>query len=225
MSVHDGHRKRLKDEFLKTGLLNVPEHRALELLLFYAIPQGDVNPLAHQLIERFGSLAGVLDATEEELRRVPGIGEHTVVLLKLVPALCGRYLKSKTSSLQYVTNTEEARAIFAPYFFGRRNEVICMACLDASRRLLNVRVLSEGGSTGAELTLRSVLEIAFSLNATTLILAHNHTGGTAEPSAEDVDTTRILSRKLFELGLYLQDHLIFADEEVTSMRQLGLLEI
>ena len=91
MSIHAGHRSRVKTEFLARGLEGWPDHRVLELLLFYAIPQGDVNALAHELIDRFGSLAGVLDASADELQKVPGVGEHTAVLLRLIPALGGRY--------------------------------------------------------------------------------------------------------------------------------------
>lgn len=84
---HTGHRQRLKAEFLARGLEGWPDHKVLELLLCYAIPQGDVNGLAHELMERFGSLAGVLDASVEELKKVPGVGEHTAVLLRMLPAL------------------------------------------------------------------------------------------------------------------------------------------
>ena len=88
-AVHAGHRGRVKEEFLTRGVVGWPDHRILELLLFYAIPQGDVNPLAHELVDRFGSLAGVLDALPEELMKVKGMGEHSAVLLKLIPAVLG----------------------------------------------------------------------------------------------------------------------------------------
>lgn len=92
---HTGHRQRLKAEFLARGLEGWPDHKVLELLLCYAIPQGDVNGLAHELVERFGSLAGALDASVEELKKVPGVGEHTAVLLRMLPALLGRYQGSR----------------------------------------------------------------------------------------------------------------------------------
>ena len=92
MGIHEGHRERMKQEFLQGGLAHVSEPRVLELLLFYSRLQGDVNPLAHRLLDTFGSLAGVLDAAPEELRKVPGVGENTVVLLKLIPAISARYL-------------------------------------------------------------------------------------------------------------------------------------
>ena len=96
-SIHRGHRERVKQEFLKGGLEAFSDVRALELLLFYALPQGDVNPLAHRLLDTFGSLAGVLDAGMEDLKNVPGIGEHAAILLKLVPAVTAKYLASRTS--------------------------------------------------------------------------------------------------------------------------------
>ena len=147
-----------------------------------------------------------------------------MVLLKLLPALGGKYLKSRTHVSQFICSTEDARALFAPYFFGKRNEVVCVACLDAKYKLLNVRVLAEGGANGAEITTRMVLETAFALNASVLVLAHNHTSGVAVPSEADCATTRFLAQKLSELGLYLKDHLIFCDDEVTSMRDSGLME-
>ena len=88
---HTGHRERMKAEFLARGLEGWPDHRVLELLLFYTIPQGDVNDLAHELVERFGSLAGVLDASVEELKKVKGVGDHTAVFLRMLPAVLGRY--------------------------------------------------------------------------------------------------------------------------------------
>ena len=123
-SIHTGHRQRVKDEFSARGLAGWPDHRVLELLLYYAIPQGDVNGLAHELVERFGSLAGVLDAAEEELCRVPGVGQHTAVLLKLIPAAGARYLQSRADLGEPVRRTEDAYALLEPYFFGARNEMI-----------------------------------------------------------------------------------------------------
>ena len=129
-SIHTGHRQRVKDEFSARGLAGWPDHRVLELLLYYAIPQGDVNGLAHELVERFGSLAGVLDAAEEELCRVPGVGQHTAVLLKLIPAAGARYLQSRADLGEPVRRTEDAYALLEPYFFGARNEMIYLLALD-----------------------------------------------------------------------------------------------
>ena len=102
MPGHSGHRQRVKTEFLARGVEGWSDHRILELLLFYAIPQGDVNELAHRLVDHFGSLAWVLDASAEELKKVSGVGEHTAVLLKLVPAIGGRYQEQRGAPGQII---------------------------------------------------------------------------------------------------------------------------
>ena len=114
--IHTGHRKRVKTEFQVRGVAGWPDHRILELLLFYAIPQGDVNPLAHELVDRFGSLDRVLDALPEELMKVKGMGEHSITLLKLIPAVMGRYLEERTGPGQIIHTVEEAGNVLAPYF-------------------------------------------------------------------------------------------------------------
>lgn len=108
MASHTGHRQRMKAEFLARGIEGWPDHRVLELLLFYSIPQGDVNGLAHDLIEQFGSLSGVLDASVEELRKVKGVGEHTAVLLRMLPALLGRYQASRTRLSDIINSADDA---------------------------------------------------------------------------------------------------------------------
>ena len=114
MGVHEGHRDRMKREFLQGGLRHFSEPRVLELLLFYANPRSDTNPLSHGLLERFGSLAGVLDAVPEELEKVPGVGENTVVLLKLIPAVAARYLASRTSADVIISDSASLRTLFLP---------------------------------------------------------------------------------------------------------------
>ena len=125
---HTGHRERMKAEFLARGLEGWPDHRVLELLLFYTIPQGDVNDLAHELVERlverFGSLAGVLDASVEELKKVKGVGDHTAVFLRMLPAVLGRYQGARTRLSAIINSPEEAYAWLEPYFFGARNEMV-----------------------------------------------------------------------------------------------------
>ena len=130
MSIHTGHRQRSKTEFLTRGLEGWPDHKILELLLFYAIPQGDVNGLAHELVNQFGSLAGVLDASVDELKKVKGVGEHTAVLLKLIPAVGGQYMAERNQLGGIVRTAEEAGQLLAPYFFGARNELSYILCLD-----------------------------------------------------------------------------------------------
>ena len=165
MADHTGHRQRMKTEFLSRGLEGWPDHRVLELLLFYAVPQGDVNGLAHELVERFGSLAGVLDASVEELRKVKGVGEHTAVLLRMLPALLGRYQASRTRLSDIINSPEDAYPWLEPYFFGARNEMVYVLCLDGKRQVLGVRKAAEGSIQMAEMNARRIAEEAMGLRS------------------------------------------------------------
>lgn len=219
-SIHEGHRKRLKGEFLARPD-SFPDHKLLELLLFYANPRGDTNPIAHALMERFGSVAGVLDAAPEELAKVPGVGEHAISLLKTVKEATGRYLAARTSMEEIVRTTDDADGILRPYFFGARDERVCLLCMDGKGKNLGVRKIGEGSVNAAEVTTRKVVEAALSLNASHVILAHNHVSGLALPSDEDKATTRYLAKVLRTVGVVLVDHLIFTDDDMVSLRDSG----
>jgi len=223
MSIHHGHRKHLKEEFSASGLDGFSEHRTLELLLFYSRLQGDVNPLAHKLLEEFGSLAGVFDATLEQLVAQPGVGENTAILIKLIPAMGRRYLQSRAQMDNIVGSSKQIKQLVAPYFFGARNELVYLACLDAKHKVLGVRKLGEGIVNAAEITGRKVVEVSLTLNASIAILAHNHTSGIATPSREDITTTRYLHELLQKVGVELYDHVIIADDEMVSLRDSGVL--
>lgn len=219
MSIHAGHRSRVKTEFLARGLEGWPDHRALELLLFYAIPQGDVNDLAHTLIDRFGSLSGVLDASVDELKKVPGVGEHTAVLLRLIPAIGGRYVEDRGSMGRIVRTTDEAARMLKPHFSSARNEMVYILCLDSKGKLLGVRKVSEGSIFASDINIRRIAEEAMGLRASRLYLAHNHISNLAFPSAADWQATDVIRAALAPLGLELIDHIIFVDGDAVSLRQ------
>ena len=118
-NVHAGHRQRLKEQFLRDGLEHMEPHVVLELLLFYAIPQGNVNPLAHRLLERFGNLYGVCNAPFEELLAVEGVGHNTAVLLQMMLPLCRELQRQNSQDGERIINTEMAVQHLRPLFFGR----------------------------------------------------------------------------------------------------------
>ena len=142
MGPHDGHRQRLKTEFLARPD-SFPDHKLLELLFFYANPRSDTNPLAHELIDRFGSLAGVLDAPPEELCKVKGMGKHGAVLLKTVKELSGRYLTARTRVDDIARNSRDYYQLLRPYFFGARNELLCLLCMDGKHKVSGIAFPSE----------------------------------------------------------------------------------
>ena len=218
---HAGHRNRVKQEFLSRGLEGWPAHRVLELLLFYAIPQGDVNALAHALTERFGSLSGVLDATVEDLKSVPGVGEHTAVLIKLMPAMGQAYVADRSGKGTLVLSREDAADILRPYFFGARNELIHILCVDGKGKLLGVRKLSEGCIDAAEINIRRLMEEIVALRAVRVCLAHNHISSLALPSRADWVATDRLQMLLESVGVALVDHIIFVDDDAVSLAASG----
>lgn len=220
-SIHTGHRSRMKSEFL-TRPDSFPDHKLLELLLFYADPRGDTNPTAHALMERFGSISGVLDALPTDLQKTPGVGEHAVTLLKAVKELSARYLTARTGVDEVVESTAAAYLLLRPYFFGARSERSVALCLDGKGKCLGVRQISEGNVNATEITTRGVVEVALSLNASQVVLAHNHVSGLAFPSDADKATTRYLAGVLRQVGVTLLDHLIFVDDDMVSMRDSGI---
>lgn len=223
-SVHVDHRKRVKEEFLINGFNGVPDHRVLELLLFYAIPQKDVNPLAHHLLDHFGSLDRVFNASHKQLMEVEGVGFNTSVLIQLIPAVAARYLEASNRVGEQLINSWQFGSVLLPLFFGQRNELAYLLCMDGGSRLIATKKLGEGVVGAVQITARKVLEAALDCNATRVVLAHNHVSGVALWSDADLDTTLRLKQLLHEAGIELVDHCIFADSDMVSMADSGLLK-
>lgn len=221
MSIHDGHRDRMKKRFLEEGLDGFTQIQALELLLFYCIPVKDTNPLAHALLDRFGSVSQVLEAPVEELRKVPGVGEHTAVFLHLITEAGRFYMVNRTSQEKILPSLESCAEYMLPFFFGRKLETVFLLCLDAKCKVLCCKELGEGSVNAAGISVRRVVETALNAGASTVVLAHNHPSGLALPSPEDIQTTRRIAIALSAVEIQLADHIVVADEDYVSMVQSG----
>lgn len=215
--MHDGHRQRLKQRFLESGLTGFPDHNILELLLFYTIPRRDTNELAHTLINTFGSLSAVFDASFEDLIKVDGIGENTASLIKVIPPIYGKYIEDKLLKTNQITSTQEAGEYFVAKYIGIKNETVMLLCIDNKGCVINCDTLSRGSLTMTEIAGRKVIETALKNNATSVILAHNHPGGLAVPSSADVNVTRSMKTILNSIDVNLRDHIIIANDEYFSM--------
>ena len=220
-SIHKGHRERLKQRFLEEGLDNFTDIQVLEMLLFYAIPRSDTNPIAHALLDRFGSLAQVLEADVEELKKVPGIKDHAATLLALVIDLCRYYQVNSSRQTEILTTLDACGKYLVPRFFGRTKETIFLLCLDAKCKVLCCKEIGEGRVNTASISVRKVVETALAANATTVVLAHNHPSGIAVPSNEDIQTTRRIAAALSAVEIHLADHIVVADGDYVSMVQSG----
>lgn len=224
MSIHDGHRERMKKRFRSEGLDNFSEVNALELLLFYCIPRQDVNPLAHELLKRYGSLFNVLNAPPEELENIDGVGKSVATFLSLFNAV-ERYQWIKKNENEYrVLTPKDCGKYLLPYFDKLRNETVLLLCLDAKCKVLCCREIGEGSVNSASISIRRVVEAAINANATTVVLAHNHPSGVTTPSAEDVQTTIRLANALRTVEIILADHFIIAKDDYASLVDLGLYD-
>lgn len=217
--VHGGHRARMKEQLLKSGIDTFAPHQVLELLLFYSIPRQDTNPLAHRLLDRFGSLAGVLGADYEELCRVKGVSEHTASLLVFCHQLVGRYYRELVTDRKVLNNMDEIGHYLQAYFIGEKVEKLRLLCLNNRGTVLNCSIISEGTVSSTDINVRTIIEIALRFSATSVVIAHNHPAGFALPSREDIDATMQIRRALETVNICLADHLIFAQDDYISLRQ------
>ena len=222
MSIHAGHRQRLKERFLKDGLDHFEEHQVLELLLFYGIPQRDTNEIAHELIRKFGSLSRVLEATPEELSQVKYVGDNVTTLFKLITAVARYYQVSCAMREEILPTIEACGRYLVPFFYQRPYETVFLLCLDAKCKVLCCEKIGEGGINSAGVPVRRIVELALKSNATAVILAHNHPSGLAVPSGEDILTTRRVAMALDAVEISLVDHIVVADNDWTSLAQSGL---
>lgn len=217
-AVHRGHRERMKDRFINEGLDNFEPHLILELILYYAIPQKDTNPIAHRVLDHFdGSLMRVLDAPIEELTQVEGIGKNAAVLLKLFPEVCRRYLLESSETGNVVKNSEDAAEQLLPMFFGRTVETVALMCLDAKGKVIYCDTVFKGSVSAAAVSVRRIVELCVRYATTDVIMAHNHPGGVAVPSEQDVLVTEKVARALGSVDIRLRDHLIVAGNDWVSL--------
>ena len=219
MSIHDGHRQRLKDRFLREGLDNFDELHVLELLLFYCIPRRDTNIIAHHLLDHFGSLTAVLEASTEELQKVEGVSQSAATFLSLLMQ-ASRFYQVRRADVGHILRTNEQCGHFLmPYFLGRETETVFLLCLDAKCKVICCKKVGEGNVNSANIPVRRVVEIALNAKATSVILAHNHPSGLALPSADDIQTTYRIAAALEAVEIILSDHIVVSKEDFVSMAQ------
>ncbi len=225
MGVHDGHRERLKARFLAHGLDNFNDINLLELLLFYAIPRRDTNELAHALMDHFGSLEKIFEASIRELEAVPGIGTNSALLISLVPQITRRYMISKGENVHTITSSMEAGKYLVPRLMFEKEERALLLCLDAKKHIIACVDLGGGVVNAVDINVRKAVEIAVRNRASSVILAHNHPDGLALPSREDEYATTKIASALRLVGIALDDHIIVAGEDFVSFSDSGMMSL
>lgn len=221
--MHQGHRARVRQRYLQEGLDSFNEHQIIELLLFYSIPRKNTNEIAHKLIDRFGSLSGVLDAGVKELMKVEGISENSAVFLSMLPNISRIYLKSKWGNRPKLNSSTKAGEYVVDLFTGRSYEVFYVLCLDAQNRLIHAVPVHEGTINEAPIYPRIIIETVLNHKANSVILAHNHPGGSTKPSQADINATEQIAVALDSIQVRLVDHIIAAGDNYVSLAEKNLI--
>ena len=215
---HKDHRSRMKARFLRDGLEGFAPHEVLELLLFYAIPQKDTNPIAHRLLDRFGSLAGVFSAKEHELCEVEGIGEHAATLLRILMPAASYALADRTRrNTKIYRHLSAVGEYFVHRFMGAAEEAVYLMLLDNRYALIDCVKIHEGSVNSVAVTPRKLVERAYLSHAAMAVVAHNHPFGLAVPSSDDIDTTLTLKKAFDTMGITLLEHILVAGDRYAPL--------
>jgi len=220
MSDATGHRERLRQRFTKGGFNGFHDYEVLEFLLTYIFRQGDVKPLAKHLIKTFGSFAHVLDASVEELEKVKGMGKTSALSLVAFREVMAFYYKDGAATgKEQLTKMSALIEMLRAQIGHKENEVLYAIFLNAKNEVLNLKALGEGTVAQAAAFPRRIVEEALKHKATSIILAHNHPGGVAEPSEHDLAITNEIVKALALVDISLQDHIILADNDYYSFKR------
>lgn len=220
---HNGHRDRLRKKFLDNSFDGLETHEILELMLYYAIPRKDTNPIAHKLIDSFGSISAVFDAPIDKLKE-QGISENCAIYLKLIPQICRMYMEDKHNNKDKIIDIEKVGEKLKDKFVGRDYEAVVLLLLDSKFKEVFCGVVSKGSVSACEIYVRKVIELAVLYNAKFAVLAHNHPSGLALPSNADIVTTKKVYQALRLIDVALIDHIIVADDDYVSLKESGFME-
>jgi DNA repair protein RadC len=220
-----GHRKRLRERFIKNGIEGMLDYEVIELILTLAIPRGDLKPTAKKLIERFKNLRGILDASPDELEQVKGVGEVAITAFRVIREVAALYLQQPAEERNSLANPDSLSAYWRIKIGSLPNEVFHVGYLDSGYRLLRdgVETLEEGTVDRAAVYPRRVIEAALRRGAAALVFAHNHPNGDVTPSEQDRVLTRALVLAAMTVQIKVLDHLIVSPDKVFSFREAGLL--
>ncbi len=213
---HSGHRNRIRERLFAGEMPCGTDDEILEVLLFYAIPRSDTRPLAESLIDKFGSLRGVANATKEQLMSVKGVGEKTAIFLQTASLLARK--TPVPEETVYLNEYEEKRAFFCGLLSRLDHEEVWAASLSEKGQLLDLTRLSRGEKSGARFSHRALLNAVLNSGAAAVILVHNHPDGSTRPSGDDVITTRVVSDLLAKIACRLDEHIIVCGNRIVSAK-------
>lgn len=217
---HSGHRKRLKKELLEQEFPDsVPAHKVLETLLFYGIPRGDTNGIAHALLDKFGSLSAVFEADPNDLFEVKGMTENAVTLIKLILPLSKRAFNENYKKNYRFSSIEEFGKYITGLFMGYNNEVFIITSFNSDGSLINNDIISTGHVDSVSFSVKKIVKTLLVRNPASVIISHNHINASAVPSTADIEMTQSLKYTLAQIEIRLVDHIIVSGSDYISMAQ------
>ena len=228
MNPTDGHRERLRARYLKAGHDGMLAYEKLELLLTFVIARRDVKPIAKEMMARFGSISRILDATEEELLGIKGIGRNAFVLLRLLKGLCSDYLYERIEDKEIVESSEDVLKYAKMKLAGLKNEVFMVIYLNTRNEILGSEILVEGTVDQLFIHPRQLMERALNMAARGIVLIHNHPSGTAKPSPADLALTSAIKVAADAMRIDVVDHLIVtrnACYSIEAERQVAMMPL
>lgn len=220
---HSGHRDRLREKYIQNGIEALSEHEILELLLFYAIPRVNTNTLAHKLIDEFGSLSGVFDASSDSIMK-QGFTKNAAMFLKVIPDICRIYYDQKSNTDAEFSDSDGIKDFFRTKFIGRTDEYAVILFLDAKRKFKYCDIIGKGTFNAVNVDVKNVITLGASHKAVYAVIAHNHPSGNTMPSTNDINLTQTLYNSLKLINISLIDHIILSDDGAFSFDEVGLME-
>ena len=224
-NIHAGHRARLRGRVLSDGIDNFQDYQVLEYVLSFVVPYKDTNPMAHELINKFGSFKGVLEADIEELKTIKGLGEVSAHFLASLVDIFNFYSKQNNPKETYLSNCKQTEDFFRNVFKGKIVEELYVALVDSNNKLIACKKVAEGNAVEVLTSPRIVSQLVVKHNAHNVIIAHNHPRGTATPSKADIEFTESLIMSLAVTEVKLLDHIIIGEKgEIYSFKRNGNLD-
>lgn len=218
-----GHRKRLREKFLESGLVGFHDYEVIELFLTLATPRKDCKDAAKKAIDKFKTLQGVLEASTVELKEIDGIGEKNIFGIKLIKEAADRYLEKKIVKKNIIKNSHDLVDYLKYNMQDRKVECFKVLFLDAKNNVLKTKDLFTGTINASPVFPREVVSAALEHNAVSVIFAHNHPSGDPKPSLEDIAITKKLFNACMVMGIVVHEHIIIGDNQQFSFADHGLI--
>ncbi|MFC1815582.1 DNA repair protein RadC [Thermodesulfobacteriota bacterium] len=219
----EGHRRRLRERFLNSGLSGFHDYEVIELLLTIATPRKDCKETAKAALKRFKTLQRVLEASPKELCEIPGVGPVNLFGLKLVKAVADRYLKKRLIKKDPLNNSKDLYDYLCHTIRDKRREYFKVVFLDAKNRVFTAETLFKGTLTASSVYPREVIQAALNHDAAAVIFAHNHPSGDPKPSADDIAITRQLVFACIVMGITVHEHIIIGNNNYFSLADQGYI--